>query len=245
MPKILKKLFVFVIIFFCSLHAADIARANSLISTQYVGDHMDGSPVYLIQMNLTSFPAGTVSTLSYQTVSGGAFTTCAGDGTYIGEPVGGDPAVQHVTPFGNFESTGGTITLRCKLPHDVLELSVVDTGNAFNFGNFSLPPGGGAPPPGGPGGPPPGGPGGTGVLDPIEANTAIQRFAFSAQRLLIAVGVVVSVFLLPYIGVLFASGNPENIQKATEWLTSWATGLLLLLMSGIIIRIIGSDILGL
>jgi hypothetical protein len=46
-------------------------------------------------------------------------------------------------------------------------------------------------------------------------------------------------------GILWATGNPENIKKASEWFFSWITGLLFLLLSGIIIRVIGVDILNL
>jgi len=64
------------------------------------------------------------------------------------------------------------------------------------------------------------------------------------QRYLIAFGVFASIFIVPYFGVLLASGNPENIEKGLEWAKSWAFGLLLLLLSSFVIRIIGSDILG-
>ena len=67
--------------------------------------------------------------------------------------------------------------------------------------------------------------------------------AANAQRYAIGLGIFLSLFILPYVGILWASGNPENIQKATEWFQSWFWGLLLLLLSGSIIRIVGGEFL--
>jgi len=72
-----------------------------------------------------------------------------------------------------------------------------------------------------------------------------QKWTSKAQQYLIAIGVVSSIFIVPYIGVLLASGNEESIKKGSEWFQSWAFGLLLLLLSGLILRVVGSDILGL
>jgi hypothetical protein len=74
--------------------------------------------------------------------------------------------------------------------------------------------------------------------------TCFKNLGDRAVVFLIALGVLSSVFLLPYIGMLWASGNPDNIQKATEMLVAWASGLLLLLLSGFIIEMVGRDVLG-
>lgn len=88
-----------------------------------------------------------------------------------------------------------------------------------------------------------GSPSDPGDLAEIDYDSKIMDFSALATRFLIGIAIFASVFLLPYIGVLMASGNPENINKGKEWLFSWLSGLLFLLMSGIIVRLIGSEIL--
>lgn len=88
------------------------------------------------------------------------------------------------------------------------------------------------------------GPGGV-PLPPLDFDLAdFQKWAAKGQQYIIAFGVFASIFIVPYFGVLLASGNPENIEKGIEWAKSWGFGLLLLLLSSFVIRIIGSDILG-
>ena len=88
------------------------------------------------------------------------------------------------------------------------------------------------------------GPGGI-PLAPLDYSLAdFQSWAAKGQQYIIAFGIFSSIFIVPYFGVLLASGNSENIEKGLEWAKSWAFGLLLLLLSSFVIRIIGSDILG-
>jgi len=74
--------------------------------------------------------------------------------------------------------------------------------------------------------------------------SSFQGWAARGQQYIIAFGIFASIFIVPYFGVLLASGNPESIKAGLEWAKSWAFGLLLLLLSSLVIRIIGSDILG-
>lgn len=91
---------------------------------------------------------------------------------------------------------------------------------------------------------PPAGPGGA-ALPAIDLSLAdFQAWAAKGQQYIIAFGIFASIFIVPYFGVLLASGNPESIKEGLEWAKSWAFGLLLLLLSSLVIRIIGSDILG-
>jgi hypothetical protein len=71
----------------------------------------------------------------------------------------------------------------------------------------------------------------------------LKGFASKWHVYIIAIALVLSVFLLPYIGVLMASGDPEKIQKGKDWLWSLLTGLFLLLLSGTVLKIVGVDIL--
>jgi len=88
------------------------------------------------------------------------------------------------------------------------------------------------------------GPGGI-PLPPLDFGLAdFQRWTEKGQQYIIAFGIFASIFIVPYFGVLLASGNPESIKEGLEWAKSWAFGLLLLLLSSFVIRIIGSDILG-
>lgn len=78
------------------------------------------------------------------------------------------------------------------------------------------------------------------TFTPVDFSEWMAR----GQQYIIALGIFASIFIVPYFGVLLASGNPENIEKGLEWAKSWAFGLLLLLLSSFVIRVIGSDILG-
>ena len=65
-----------------------------------------------------------------------------------------------------------------------------------------------------------------------------------ANRFLIGIAVLGSIFLLPWIGYLWASGQTGNVEKGWEMFNAWFWGLLLLLMSGFIITILGKDLFG-
>ncbi len=84
-----------------------------------------------------------------------------------------------------------------------------------------------------------------GGLPPLTFDLdSFAGWAAKGQQYIIAFGIFASIFIVPYFGVLLASGNPESIKEGLEWAKSWAFGLLLLLLSSLVIRIIGSDILG-
>ena len=77
-----------------------------------------------------------------------------------------------------------------------------------------------------------------------QFTSCISSFGGNLNRLLIGIGVLASIFILPWAGVLYASGNPGNIQKANEVLTAWLSGLVLLLLSGSIILLLGGTVFG-
>jgi len=55
---------------------------------------------------------------------------------------------------------------------------------------------------------------------------------------------IYSIFVLPYMGFLMASGSPENIKKGKEMFTAWITGIVLIIFSGLIVRVVAKDLLG-
>lgn len=124
---------------------------------------------------------------------------------------------------------------------DQTVVSYVENFDALNAGsdggsNPDLPPGPISP---GPSGSTPG------VKHIRERDVSnLVLFFQSAQYYAIAVGVLISLFMIPYIGILLASGDPENVEKGMDWLRSFLGGLLLLVFSGLIIRIFGTDFLG-
>ena len=73
--------------------------------------------------------------------------------------------------------------------------------------------------------------------------------AFASMFLTIAVGVAGGVaFLLMVYGsyrLIFAGGNPESVQSARQIITSAIVGLLMIIFSVFILRLIGISILGL
>ena len=60
---------------------------------------------------------------------------------------------------------------------------------------------------------------------------------------IIAVVVVISVFMLPFIVLNMTSGDPQKIQSGKDALYAWITGFLLIVFSGIIIIIVLSEML--
>jgi hypothetical protein len=72
----------------------------------------------------------------------------------------------------------------------------------------------------------------------------LKSFASGLQGIIIAIGVVSSIFILPYIVVLFNTGNPDQIKKAQGWLYNLIGGILLLVLSTFIIRAIGGSLFG-
>ncbi len=79
-------------------------------------------------------------------------------------------------------------------------------------------------------------------LPPIKAltwNTA-QDWIHNLYIMIIGFGIISAIFIIPYVSILFATGNPERIKTGKEWLTSLVTGLILLTLSAVIIKIVGS-----
>lgn len=86
----------------------------------------------------------------------------------------------------------------------------------------------------------------TGGFKPPQFGTDDLTGALATlQSILIAVGVVGSVIMLPYAFVLISTGQPENIQKGWDWIKSIGVGLIILILSSTIIRLIGRQVLGL
>lgn len=72
----------------------------------------------------------------------------------------------------------------------------------------------------------------------------ISSIGNNAHVLALSIGVLVSIFMLPFIGINLASGNPQNIEKGKEMLMSWAQGLLLIILSGVIVRLVATQLFG-
>lgn len=78
-------------------------------------------------------------------------------------------------------------------------------------------------------------------------NFTIECFSVLGNKLLnifIAIGILATIFMLPYAGILLASGSEQNVQKAKEIITALIYGLLLLILSGAIVLIIGEEVFG-
>lgn len=71
----------------------------------------------------------------------------------------------------------------------------------------------------------------------------LEGYIGDIQKVIVGIGVFAAFFLIPYAAVLMASGNPDQIKKGRDWLTSIVSGLVLLILSGLIIRVIGTDLL--
>ncbi len=84
----------------------------------------------------------------------------------------------------------------------------------------------------------------SGITDMDQFVTCIAEWGGRANLFIIGAGVLSSLFLLPIAGYMYASGNPGNIEKASEIITSWMWGIILLLIAGFIINIIGNDLFG-
>lgn len=81
------------------------------------------------------------------------------------------------------------------------------------------------------------------VLADLEVD--IKEITDTLLMGIIGIGLIFGVFIIPYAVILMASGNQENIKKGREWLNSYIQGLIVVLLSGAIIRIVGTEILGL
>ncbi|MDQ5981987.1 MAG: hypothetical protein QG570_752 [Patescibacteria group bacterium] len=66
----------------------------------------------------------------------------------------------------------------------------------------------------------------------------------NAHILAIGLGVVASLFMLPLIGLNLSSGDPATIQKGKDMFMSWIQGLFLIILSGVIVRIVATDLFG-
>ena len=73
----------------------------------------------------------------------------------------------------------------------------------------------------------------------------LPDFINDIYKLITALGVVLAILVIPYIAVLFASGSPENLKKGKEWLFSLITGLIVILLASVIIKISAQQIFGL
>ncbi len=69
--------------------------------------------------------------------------------------------------------------------------------------------------------------------------SGVSSWIHNIQIMIIAIGVISSIFIIPYIVVLFASASPENIKKGKDWLVSLITGVALLTLSSILIELVG------
>lgn len=85
----------------------------------------------------------------------------------------------------------------------------------------------------------------SGLPAPIFDLSDFAGWMANIHNYLIALGVIISVFMLPYAFVLMGTGDPSNIKKGQEMLQSLAIGLAVLILSGTIIRIIASEVIGL
>lgn len=85
-----------------------------------------------------------------------------------------------------------------------------------------------------------------GTVGPLRFDTSdLMDFIGVIHSVLIAIGVVSSVFIIPYGGILISTGTPENIKKGWDVIKACSIGLAVLILSGTIIRIIGSELIGL
>lgn len=84
-------------------------------------------------------------------------------------------------------------------------------------------------------------------VNPVYADleTDIKNMTDILLKGIIGIGLIFGVFIIPYAVILMASGNQENIKKGREWLNSYIQGLIVVLLSGAIIKIVGTEILGL
>lgn len=85
----------------------------------------------------------------------------------------------------------------------------------------------------------------TGLPNPKFNLNDFAGWMGNLHNYLIAIGVILSVFMLPWGFVLLGTGDPGNIKKGQEILQSLAIGLVVLILSGTIIRLISSEVLGL
>lgn len=72
----------------------------------------------------------------------------------------------------------------------------------------------------------------------------VQSISKDLYSLILGGVIIYSIFMLPYIGYLMASGDTENVKKGKEFFTAWITGLMLIVFSGLIVRVIAKDLLG-
>lgn len=72
----------------------------------------------------------------------------------------------------------------------------------------------------------------------------LQSVADGLTNLFIAIGVVASALIIPYIVVQFNIGTVDSIKKAQGWLFNLMGGLILLLLGGFIIQAIGQSVFG-
>ncbi len=77
--------------------------------------------------------------------------------------------------------------------------------------------------------------------DIVQCIVSLNR---DITALIMGFAVILALFMLPYIGLLFASGDPAKIEKAKEMLTSWAAGFILVALSGVLILIVLRELLG-
>jgi hypothetical protein len=63
------------------------------------------------------------------------------------------------------------------------------------------------------------------------------------QALMGGIAVIIVIIMGPYAFLLMAKGSPDDIKKGKEVLFALISGLLIILMSGIIIRFVSMDIL--
>lgn len=77
--------------------------------------------------------------------------------------------------------------------------------------------------------------------DIVQCIVSLNR---DITALIMGFAVMLALFMLPYIGLLFASGDPTKIEKAKEMLSGWVAGFILVLLSGVIILIVLRELLG-
>ena len=85
---------------------------------------------------------------------------------------------------------------------------------------------------------------GENTLVPPQKFSNLAGWLATGQTFLIGLGVVSSIFIIPWTFVLMASGNPDKVKQGQEWLVSLVGGLLLLFLSGTLIKIVGTNLLG-
>lgn len=78
-------------------------------------------------------------------------------------------------------------------------------------------------------------------------STDLGGFVTDVLNIGIGVGALLAVIfmIIGGFGVATSAGNPENLEKAKQTITAAISGLLFILLSVLILRIIGFDILGL